>query len=196
MAGWGRTVRARIKELALYLLCAVGALAFAQSGKTATHASVKRGLDAAPAEAPAQSHLTDATDEQRMSFAYCMSATNIVRKLAGRMVSRNRHWLYDHKVFASQKEQLQSSVADMIEDHQQFLGTLSHDQADALNENLTEIGYLQSELNARMAQIDKEWTASRPNAQSIAVSVYAIRKIAGEWRSEHKQMARAMNLPQ
>ncbi len=34
------------------------------------------------------------------------------------------------------------------------------------------------------------------DAQSIAVSVYKIRKIADEWCSEHKQMARAMNLAQ
>ena len=192
----GGAVKARLKEHALYLLLAVGTLAFAQAGNTVTHASVKRGLHAAPAKVPAQSLLTNATDEQRMSFAYCKSATDIVRKLAGRMVSRNRHWLYDHKVFASQKEQLQSSIADMIEDHQWFLETLNHDQARSLDKNLTEIGHLQSELNERMAQIDKEWASSRPDAQSIAVSVCAIRKIAGEWRSAHKQMARAMNLSQ
>lgn len=189
-------MRARMKELALYLLCAVGALAFAQSRNTAMRANVKRGLHDAPAKVPAQSLLTNATDEQRMSFAYCMSATDIVRKLAGRIVNRNRHWLYTPKVFASQREQLHSSIADMIEDHQWFLETLSHDQARALNKNLTEIGHLQSELNVRTAQIDQEWASSRPDAHSIAVSVYAIRKIAGEWRSAHKQMARAMNLSQ
>ncbi len=91
-----------------------------------------------------------------MSLAYCMSATNIACKLAGRMVSRNRRWPYNHKVFACQKEQLQSSVADMIEVERQFLETLSHDQAEALNKNLTEIGHLHSELYARIAQIDKE----------------------------------------
>jgi len=185
-----------LKELAQYLLFAAGTLAFAQAGNSAMHASVKRGLHDAQAEAPAQSLLTNATDEQRMSFAYCMSATDIVRKLARRMVSRNRHWLYNRKVFAIQKEQLQSSIADMIEDHQQFRETLSREQARALNKHLTEIGHLQSSLKERMAQIDKEWASSRPNAQSIAVSIYAIRKIAGEWRSAHKQMARALNLPQ
>ncbi len=189
-------MRARLKELALYLLFAAGTLVFAQAGNTATHANVKSGLHDEPAKVPAQSLLTNATDEQRMSFAYCMSATDVVRKLAGRMASRNRRWLYNHQVFAIQKEQLQSSIADMIEDHQQFRETLSHAQARALNKNLTRIGHLQSALKERMAQIDKEWASTRPDAQSIAVSVYAIRKIAGEWRSAHKQMARAMNLPQ
>jgi hypothetical protein len=188
--GLGGTVRARMKELALYLLFAAGTLVCAQAGNTAMRASAKHALVAIPAH----SLLISATDEQRMSFAYCMSATDIVHKLAGRMVSRNRHWLYNHKIFASQKDQLHSSIADMIEDHQWFLETLSDEQARALNKNLTEIGHLQSELNERMAQIDREWTSSRPDAQSIAVSVYAIRKIAGEWRSAHKQMAEAMNL--
>jgi len=110
------------------------------------------------------------------------------------MVNRNRHWLYNNNVFAIRKEQLQSSIADMIEDHQQFLETLSPDQARAMNKNLTKIGHLQSELKERMAQIDKEWASSRPDAQSIALSVYATRKIAGEWRSAHKQMAKAMVL--
>lgn len=192
MEGLGRTVRARLKEPALYLLFAAGALVVAQAGNTAMRASAKDALVAVPAH----SLLINATDEQRMSFAYCMSATDIVRKLAGRIVNQNRHWLYIPKVFAIQKEQLQSSIADMIEDHQWFLETLSLDQARALNKNLTEIGYLQSELNVRMAQIGKEWALSRPDAHCIAVSVYAIRKIAGEWRSAHKQMARAMNLPQ
>lgn len=114
-------MRGRMKELALYLLFAAGTLVFAQTGNTTTHASVQRGLHDAPAKVPAQSLLTNATDEQRMSFAYCMSATDIVRKLAGRIVNRNRHWLYNPKVFAIQKEQLQSSIADMIEDHQWFL---------------------------------------------------------------------------
>ena len=128
-----------------------------------------------------------------MSPAYCMSAANIVCKLA---VSRNRRWPYNHKVFARQKEQLQSSVADMIEVHRQFLETLSHDHAEAMNKNLTEIGHLHSKLYARMAQIDMEWASSKPDEQSIAVSVYEIRTIADEWRSEHKQMASAMNLSQ
>lgn len=185
-----------MKELPLYLLCAAGTLAFAQSGNTALRARVNHGPQHGPVDVPAQRLLIKATDEQRMSFAYCMSATNMVRKLAGRMVSRNRHWLYNRKVFAGQKEQLDSSVADMITVHQRFLETLSHDQAEARYKNLTEIDHLQSALNARMAQIDKEWASSKPDAHSIAVSVYEIRKIADEWRFAHKRMARAMNLSQ
>jgi len=65
-----------------------------------------------------------------------------------------------------------------------------------LNKNLAETGHLQSELNTRMAQIDKESASSRPDAQSIARSVYEIKKIADEWHSEHKRMAKAMNLSQ
>jgi len=183
-----------MKALALYLLCAAGALAFTQSGNTSTRAAADRRPQHAPGEVPAQSPSIKATDEQRMSFAYCMSATNIVHKLAGRIVSRNRHWPYNPKVFAGQKEQLQSSVADMIEVHRRFLETLSHDQAQTLNKNLTEMDLLQSELNAGMAQIDKQWASSKPDAQSIAASVYEIGKIADEWRFEHNQIARAINL--
>ncbi len=153
-----------------------------------------RGPQRASVKIPAQSLLINATDEQRMSFVYCVSATNIVHKLAGQMVSRNKHWLYKPKVFAGQKEQLDSSVAAMIEVHQRFLETLSHDQADALNKNLAEMAHLQSELNARMAQIDKGWASSEPDARSIAVSVHEIRKIADEWRFELEQIARAVNL--
>ena len=84
----------------------------------------------------------------------------------------------------------------MIEVERQFLETLSYDQAEALNKNLTEIGHPHSELYVRIAQIDTEWASSKPDEQNIAVSVYEIRKIADEWRSEHKQMARAMSLSQ
>lgn len=142
-----------------------------------------------------QSLSMNATDEQRMAFAYCVSATEAVRRLSKRMVSLNNHWRYNPKVFPGQKEQLRSSVANMTEVHEQFLQSLSQDQAKALSQDLTELEQLQTELNAELSQLDEEWTSSRSDRGNIATSVYRIRKIADRWCSEHGKIATEMGIP-
>ncbi len=189
-------MRMPVKELATLLLFAAASLAVVQPGVAAVRASGGHTGRNALGGATTQSLSMNVTDEQRMAFAYCTAATDVVRSLSKRMVSLNSHWHYNPKVFPGLKEQLRSSVADMTEVHEQFLQSLSQDQTKALSKDLTELGQLQAELNAELSQLDEQWTSSRPDPGNIAKSVYKIREIADKWRSEHGKIATEMGIPQ
>jgi septal ring factor EnvC (AmiA/AmiB activator) len=184
-----------VKELATLLLFAAASLAFVRPGAAAVRVSAGHTGRNASGGAFTQSLSMNATDEQRMAFAYCVSATEAVRRLSKRMVSLNSHWRYNTKVFPGQKEQLRSSVANMTEVHEQFLQSLSQAQAKALSQDLKELEQLQTELNAELSQLDEEWTSSRSDRGNIATSVYRIRKIADRWRSGHGKIATEMGIP-
>ena len=140
-----------------------------------------------------------ATDIQRETFMYCMSATDAAHKLISQMPQDNSYWHgrhegYDLSAVTGTKDQLQSAVTEMTTVHQQFLQVLSQDQDAELGPDISMLKHLQVDLNFEMSQLNEEMMAARPDPFRVSATVHGIGKTINEWRSEHKRIAKKLGM--
>lgn len=187
---------------AILLVSAIAPFALAQRGGGAIHSFGHSGHVSAVVDSR-QGLALRATDIQRDAFARCVAATETVRK-TGRLMGdsnywnswRYRHLGYDLGAVSARMDQFQAALTEMATAHAQFLQELDPDQKAELSPNLDRLERLQSELNSQMSQLDREVTADRPDSFRVSTRVYEIGKTIDKWRSQHKEIAKEMSIPQ
>ena len=189
-----------LKVFAALLLSAIASLALAQRGGDGIHSFRNRGNDSATTDSQ-RALVLQATDDEREAFANCMAATEAARK-AGRSLGdqdnwnswRSRHVGYNLNAVYARKDQLQSALANMTAVHQGFLEVLNKDQTTELGRKLSKLEGLQVELTLQMAQLNEELAAVKPDPFRVSTRLYGIGKTIDKWHSQHRKIAKEMNI--
>ncbi len=192
----------RIGVIATFLVFATAPFALAQYRGEGVHlqgVGFDRGARNSATADTQRALLLRATDIQRETFMYCMSATDAAHKLISQMPQDNSYWHgrhggYDLSAVTGTKDQLQSALTEMTTVHQQFLQVLSQDQDAELGPDLSMLKHLQVDLNFEMSQLNEEMMAARPDPFRVSATVHGIGKTINEWRSEHKRIAKKMGM--
>ena len=189
-----------LKMFAALLLSAIASLALAQRAGDGIHSFRNRGNDSATADSQ-RTLVFEATDDERAAFANCMAATEAARK-TGRSLGdqdywnswRYRHVGYNLNAVYARKDQLQSALANMTAAHQEFLEVLNNNQITKLEPKLTKIDGLQSQLTLQMARLNEELAAVKPDPFRVSTRLYGIGQTIDKWRSQHRKIAKEMNI--
>jgi|GEM_PF-4838841 chromosome segregation ATPase len=138
--------------------------------------------------------MLSATDDQRMAFAKCMEATDRVLRLADQIVGQGTGLNYDAAVLSERKEQLQAALAELGTVHQHFRHSLSQPQEKELRKYLGKLERVQTELSKRIAQVDRELSASKPDSKRLRDDTHKVKEVAEKWQSEHRKIAKEMGI--
>ncbi len=189
-----------LKVFAALLLSAIGSLALAQRGADGIDSFRNRGNDSATTDSQ-RALVLQATDDERKAFANCMAATEAARK-TGRSLGDQDYWNswhyrhlgYNLNAVYARKDQLQSALANMTAAHQGFLEVLSRGKTTEIGRTLSKLESLQGELTLQMAQLNEELAAAKPDPFRVSTRLYGIGKSIDKWRSEHRKIAKEMNI--
>lgn len=189
-----------LKVFAALLLSAIASLALAQRAGAGIHSLRNRGNDFATTDSQ-RALVLQATDDAREALANCMAATEAARK-TGRSLGdqdywnswRYRHVGYNINAVEARKDQLQSALTKMTAAHQEFLEVLNKDQTTALGQKLSKLEGLQVELTLQMAQLNEELAAVKPDPFRVSTRLYGVGRTIDKWRSQHRKIAKEMNI--
>lgn len=196
-----RSMKTRVAVLAIFLVFTTAPFALAQRGEAHFSGSwMGHTGDDSTMVGSQRVLLMPAMDIQREAFAYCMTATKAAHKLIGRMPDQGSYWRvrrngpYDLSAASAKREQLESSLNDMVAAHRHFLQTLSQEQDAELGSNLSNLEQLQADLDLEMPQLDKELGSTRPDSFLVSRSIYRIGKTINKWHSQHKKIAKKLGV--
>lgn len=187
--------------LAMLLLSAMAPFVLAQhGGMHSSNGGVDHaGHDSATVDS-AQALLLLATKDQRVAFAKCMEAAERVRQIVDQMAGSGSHWRisrigYDLNAVTEHKEQFEATLAELTAAHRDFRQTLNEVQTTGLKKPLDKLEQLQADLESEAMLLDQKLAMPRRDSLHISTSVYKIAKAAHRWSSEHKKIAKEMNIP-
>lgn len=189
-----------LKVFAALVLSAIASLALAQRAGGGIHSLRNRRNNSATTESQ-RALVLQATDDEREALANCMAATAAARK-TGRSLGdqdywnswRYRHVGYNINAVYARKDQLQSALARMTAAHQGFLQVLNKDQTTALGRRLSKLEDLQVELTLQMAQLNEQLAAVKPDPFRVSTRLYGVGRTIDKWHSQHRKIAKEMNI--
>lgn len=134
----------------------------------------------------------------------CMKATDRVRKTAVRMSNIGTFWgrgriSYSQKDLSSLlqlDEQLEGSLADLSSTHERFHGTLKDTDSNLVQKQLKKLEKVQLKMRSEAMQVHRELLGAKPGPASANITwgVAGLKSATNKWLSEHKKMAKEMNL--
>ncbi len=189
-----------LKAFAVLLLPAIASLAFAQRGEGGIYSFRHMGHDSVTTDSQ-RALVLQATNDEREAFANCMAATEAARK-TGRSLGdqdywnswRYRHVGYNLSAVYARKDELQSAIANMTAAHRGFLEVLNKDQTTELGPKLSKFDGLQGELTLQIAHLTEELAVVRPDPFRVSTRLYGVGKTIDKWRSQHRKIAKEMNI--
>lgn len=153
---------------------------FRQSGSSSSIDNLQRALNT--------------TKDQRIAIGRCKDAADRVHKVAAQMVGPGTRWRYDADVFPRQEAQLRATLGELMTNHQQFRHALRSDQEMSLRTYLDRLDGLSAALTLRMEDLDRELSRSKPDGRVLYSDAHKIKELAEKWRSEHRKIAKYMDI--
>ena len=144
------------------------------------------------------------TEDQRVALSKCMKATEQVLIHAGEMQTMGRPWgrgrtgysKNDLVILSDHRDELRLALSNLAAAHQELLKGLSEAQEQKMEQRLRKLDHLQAELSARMSEIDHDLAKAEPGPDSSGISwdVNGLKRAADKWGSQHRKIAKEMNI--
>jgi hypothetical protein len=192
-------VKITIRKIASLLLFAAAPLAFAQRGGGGSE-------PIAHPYVPVHEQRLNATADQRAGIAKCLEAMERVRQTAGKMPRIGSFWSRSRRTYSARdltalsdlSEQFETAVADLVETHHKFVEELTDRQASELKRRLKKLDQLEAKMNSGAAQLNRDLAVAKPGPFSPDISwdVDSIKRATDKWRSEHRKIAKEMEIRQ
>ena len=193
-------MKTTMKAIFSVFLLASTSSAFAENGG----GTVRIGPHESP-EAYGQTLRIMTMPDQRMAFAKCMKETERLRGTIDQMPRIGSPWSRGRVSYSSRdlsalsdlREQFEVARIDLTTAHQEFRKTLTDVQQRELEQHLSKLDRLQAKMNSDASQLGHDLMAAKPGPASPNVSwdVNSIKRTIHKWRSEHRKIAKEMNIP-
>jgi len=188
----------RIKvTLATLFLAAVAPVAVAQHGGhggTSSGGGFGNSGSDAPNRDFQRAIMLSATEDQRAAFARCMESASRSLRIADGMTGSSSGANYDAAALAKQKGQLEAALTERETTHQHFRHSLSQPQEKELRKHLAKLDRFRSEMDKRIAQLERELSSGKPDSRRLSGDTRKIKELAEKWQAEHRKIAEEMGI--
>ena len=126
--------------------------------------------------------------EQRRQIQECSKTADGIRKQARKMAQTSGKE-FNAEEARQQRNQIQSRLQTMQEEHEQLMQGLNSGQQQALRERIQNMNQLQQQMNTQLRQMNSELAPANPDSAKVSEQARNMEQTMERWRKEYNALS-------